>query len=59
VTRDAVGGVDRVSDSLVLNDIPAGRYLVFMARNEITIAPGDRATLGRKLRELLEPARRY
>lgn len=59
VSRDSVAGADRVSDSLVLNDIQAGRYLVFMARNEVTVTPGHRGTFERKLKEMLEPARRY
>jgi EspG family len=59
VARDPIGGVDRVSGSLVLNDVAAGRYLIFMARNEITIAPGRRGILERKLKDLLEPARQH
>jgi hypothetical protein len=59
LARDHVVGTDRVSESLVLNDIPAGRYLVFMARNQITITPGDRRTLENKLKELIDSARQY
>jgi hypothetical protein len=59
VSRDPVGGVDQLADGLVLNDTQAGRYLGFMARNEVTIAPGHRGTLERKLKEMLEPVRQY
>lgn len=59
VSRDPVAGAERVSDSLVLNDNYTGTYLVFMARNEITIVPGQRGTLERKLKELLDPTPRY
>lgn len=58
VFRDPVAGAERVSNSVVVNDIEAGRYLVFMARNEITVASGRRGTFERKLKEMLEPARR-
>jgi hypothetical protein len=59
VARERVSGGDRVSDSLVLNDVHAGRFLVFMARNQLTIVPGNRVTLERKLKEMIEPARQY
>jgi len=42
----------------VVNDTLAGRFLAFMDRNQITVAPGNRVTFERKLREMTEPARR-
>jgi hypothetical protein len=59
LSRDHFGGGERVAESLVLNDIAAGRYLVFKARNQITITPGDRGTLERKLKELINAIRQH
>lgn len=58
ITRGQVGGTDRVSAGLVVNDTLAGRFLVFLDRNQITVAPGNRVTFERKLKEMTEPARR-
>jgi hypothetical protein len=54
LTRDHVVGRTRVSPGLTLNDIEAGRFLVFTTRNQLVIAPGNRVTLERKLKEMTE-----
>jgi hypothetical protein len=52
-------GRDGTSEGLVLNDVHTGRFLVFPDRNQVAIAPGDRRTFERKLKDLIEPFRRF
>lgn len=59
IRRNEMVGTDQVSDCLTLNDNTAGRFLVFMARNQLTVAPGHRGTFERKLRELTSFSRPY
>lgn len=59
VTTDHVVGRTRVSTGLTVNDIDAGRFLVFSDRNQIVIIPGNRVTLERKLKEMVGSYRTY
>jgi hypothetical protein len=53
-TTDHVVRRTTVSAPLTLNDTDAGRFLVFPDRNLLVIAPGNRMTFERKLREMTE-----
>jgi hypothetical protein len=52
---DPMVGSTRASGWLVLNDTPAGRFLVYPAVNQIAIAPATRGALEHKLKEMLGP----
>jgi hypothetical protein len=54
IAHDHVAGGTRVSAGLTVNDTEAGRFLVYPDRNSLVIAPGNRTTLERKLRAMIE-----
>jgi hypothetical protein len=59
VAHDYVLGRTKVSPGLTLNDTEAGRFLVFMDRNQLIVNSGQRSTLVRKLKEMAESHGRY